>query len=555
MKESAVKWLYKNTKGQRLNILWLILSNAFFALMTVSFAYVIKIIIDGAVSGNKNQLIAGAVAIVVLVLLQFVFRLIINGLTEHIRAKLEIIYKSILFGEILKKRYKDVTKYHSGELLNRLTSDVNVIAEGISSIVPTAIASFVRLVAAVIVLVFIDWVFAIAFVVAGLLVFATLGLLRGKLKFLHKKTQETEGKTRSFMQECLENSLAIKVFSVADKIKGISNDLQQKNFKVKMKRRNYNVLGNATYNFIFSAGYIFALIFGAVKLFQGTMGFGYGDLSAILQLVNSVQVPIASLSGLLPKFYGTVASAERLMEIEELDSDSLDGERADAKKLYNDMKYIDVRDVDFSYDDDNKVLIDCSCRINKGDFVSITGMSGIGKSTLFKILMDIYPKSKGDAVFVTDDGEITVNGLTRTMFAYVPQGNMLFSGTLRDNLLFMTDADTVTDERIENALKCACADSFVSGLPNGLDTVIGENGVGLSEGQIQRLALARAILSDCPILLLDEATSALDENTEAKVLSNIKSLTDKTCLIVTHKKAALDICTKHFVIKDGKIGY
>jgi ATP-binding cassette subfamily B protein len=259
------------------------------------------------------------------------------------------------------------------------------------------------------------------------------------------------------------------------------------------------------------------------------------------------------MSGIMPRYYSALSSAERLMELEAFADDSLNGQRVDAENVYGKMKYIDVRNVDFRYEEDNPVLIDSSCRINKGDFVSITGMSGIGKSTLFKILLDIYPKSKGEAVIVTDNGEITVNGLTRTMFAYVLQGNMLFSGSVKDNLLFLTDRDKANDESISKALECACADSFIDTLPQGVDTVIGENGVGLSEGQVQRISVARAILSDAPILLLDEATSALDEPTEAKLLENLKHMTNKTCIIVTHRRKALDICNKHLVIENKSI--
>lgn len=549
MKVSAVKWLYKNTKGQKLNLFWLILSNAFFAVMTVAFAYVIKVIIDGAVSGDKNKLIAGAIAIVVMVALQFIFRLIINGLTEHIRAKLEIIYKSLLFGQILKKRYKDVTAYHSGELLNRLTSDVNVIAEGISSIVPTAVASIVRLISAVVVLCFIDWVFALAFVLAGLLVFATLGLLRGKLKFLHKKAQETEGKTRAFMQESLENSLAIKVFSVSDKINRISDDLQGQNFKVKMKRRNYNVLGNATYNFIFSAGYIFALIFGAVKLFQGTVGFGYGDLSAILQLVNSVQVPIANLSGLLPKYYGTLASAERLIEIESLPDDGVD-RLVDASALYGDLESIEVKNITFGYDDREDVYKNASLTIKKGSSVAVTGLSGIGKSTIMKLFLGVYPVSEGEIFFNCNDKKVPVSDVTRSMFAYVPQGNMLFSGTVRDNVTFIND--NVTEQEIDRALKISGADAFVSELPDKINTKVGENGMGLSEGQVQRIAIARAVLSKAPILLLDEATGSLDEATEKAVIQNLLAMEDKTIILVSHRHSAADMCEQTINVKDKK---
>ena len=398
MKRSAIKWLIKNSKSQRANLIWLILANAFFSVMTVGFAYVIKLVIDGAINRDKNLFIIGVIIILSIVLLQFVFRLLISGLTEHIKGKLEITYKTLLFNEILKKKYKNVTEYHSGELLNRLTADVSVVAEGMATILPTVIASVTRLILAVVVLCLIDWLFALAFVIAGLMVFLVIGLLRKKLKTLHKKSQETEGKTRSFMQECLENILAIKVFSVTKKTKEIADDLQEKNFKVKMQRRNYTILGNSTYNFIFSAGYIFALIFGAVKLFNGAVGFGYGDLSAILQLVNSVQVPFATLSGVMPKLYSTTASAERIMEIEELEEDYT-VQMIEPLGLYEKMDSIEVKDVSFTYGDREKVYDGASLSIVKGQSVAITGVSGVGKSTIMKLLLGVYLADKGEIYF------------------------------------------------------------------------------------------------------------------------------------------------------------
>ena len=550
MKRSAIKWLIKNSKSQRANLIWLILANAFFSVMTVGFAYVIKLVIDGAINRDKNLFIIGVIIILSIVLLQFVFRLLISGLTEHIKGKLEITYKTLLFNEILKKKYKKVTEYHSGELLNRLTADVSVVAEGMATILPTVIASVTRLILAVVVLCLIDWLFALAFVIAGLMVFLVIGLLRKKLKTLHKKSQETEGKTRSFMQECLENILAIKVFSVTKKTKEIADDLQEKNFKVKMQRRNYTILGNSTYNFIFSAGYIFALIFGAVKLFNGTVGFGYGDLSAILQLVNSVQVPFATLSGVMPKLYSTTASAERIMEIEELEEDYT-VQMIEPLGLYEKMDSIEVKDVSFTYGDREKVYDGASLSIVKGQSVAITGVSGVGKSTIMKLLLGVYLADKGEIYFNVKDQKVPASESTRSMFAYVPQGNMLFSGTLKDNVTFVNTF--ATDEQIKQALITSCSDEFVDELPEKLNTVVGEKGVGLSEGQIQRIAIARALLCDSPVILLDEATSALDEQTELKLLNNLKGLNNVTLIIITHKKAALDICNKRIEIKNKKV--
>ena len=548
-KQRPVRWLVNMSKKQHFNILLLIIMNALFSVMSIVFAFAIKGIIDGAVNKGKEQIITYSVLIIALVILQFVFRVLINGLTEYIHGKLEIAYKSHIFSQILNKKHDKINVYHSGELMNRLTSDVSVVSEGVTSIVPSVVSAITRLICAVVALIILDWIFAVAFTIAGIMVFFVIALLRGKLKSLHKKTQETSGKVRSFMQECIENLLAVKVFSVNGKIERQNDELQQENFKIKMKRRNYSVIGHATYNFIFSAGYLFALIYGSIKLFNGVAGFGYGSLSAILQLVNNVQVPFASLSNVLPKYYAMTASAERLMEIEEIESEEK-GELKVREDVYSQMKGIAVEDLTFKYDRD-VVLKNASTYIEKGDFVLISGASGIGKSTLMKLMLGVYPPDSGDVYVQTANGRINLDNTTRTLFSYVPQGNMLFSGTLKDNVTFIKE--DATKEQIERALEISCAKEFVETLPHGLDTVVGENGVGLSEGQIQRIAIARAVLCDAPIILLDEATSALDEETERKVLNNFKELNDVTLIIISHKKAASAICNKILRIKDKKI--
>ena len=593
-KKGALSWLYKNSKGQQGKMLCLILSNAFLSVLSVAFAFAVKAVIDGAVGRDKDKLVFGIIFIISIVILQFIFRLITGGLIENIRGKLEIAYKSRIFSKILTKKYAAIQEYHSGELMNRLTQDVSVVADGVTSIVPSVAASVVRLICAVAALVALDRVFAIAFVVAGALVFIILGVLRGKLKSLHKKSLESDGAVRSFMQESVENSLALKVFSINDKIEKKSDELQNENFRWKMRRKNYAVFGSAAYNLIFSAGYLFALIYGGACIFNGT-GLTYGDLSAILQLVNNVQVPFASLSSAFPKYYAMIASAERLIEIERLEEETVgeietatelagekvgetatelatettggekagaaikDGEKTgaagktatkkDAARLYGEMRAIVAEDLSFSYGRE-QVFKGACARIEKGDFVAVTGASGIGKSTFVKLMLGVYDIGGGEIYFDTEKGKVPANASTRALFSYVPQGNMLFSGTLLENVTFINDE--ATDEEIARALEIGCVKDFLGELPEGLNTKVGENGVGLSEGQIQRVAIARAVLTGAPIILLDEATSALDAETELKVLRGLKELEDKTLIFISHKAAALSICNKELRVSRGK---
>ena len=546
--KTAKKWIKLHSKGQSLKMGILIVSNVLFSLLSVLFAIAVKIIIDGATNVDpiigKANIIKGSILIGSIVLLQFVFRVVINYLVDHIKGKLEIAYKSHLFGDILKKNYQKITAYHSGDLLNRLNNDVTVVSDAVTTIVPNVVSAVCRLVCAVVAIVILDWVFAIAFVVAGLLVYVTLTLMRTKLKNFHKQSQTTNGKTHSFMQETIENLLAVKVFSANKNVTEKSDKLQSDNFDIKMKRAKYSVTGHAIYNMIFSLGYIFALIYGAFKIFNGVLG--YGSLSAILQLVNNVQVPFASLSNVIPKYYAMLASAERILEIENIENEQqVLLENRDL--VYNDLQSITINDLTFAYDKE-VVLSNANLVINKGERVLIEGESGIGKSTFIKLLLGVYKPCSGELVLNGKDFKYQVGEQTRNLFSYVPQQNLLFSGTIYDNLTFINENATI--EQINNALKISCADEFVSELSDGLNTKVGENGLGLSEGQIQRIAIARAIISGAPVMLLDESTSALDHQTERKLLENLKNLQEKTIIFISHKTSAREICNKIIKIQD-----
>ncbi len=548
-KSSALGWLWKNSKTQRFNILLLMLANAGFSVLSVFFALAVKIVVDGAVSANKETLIKGVIALIVVIILQFLFRIICKSLQAYINGKLTITFRRTIIGEVLRKKYSVISKYHSGELLNHISSDVDVICEGITDIVPEVFGSVVRLVCAIGVLFTINLTFALAFVVAGVLLFIVSMIMRKKIKFYHRKMQFTEGKTRAYLQENIENLLAVKVFSAENQVAQKADSLQKNNFSYKMKGRNFSVFGHASFNLIASCGYAFALIYGGLLIFNGT-GFGYGDLSAVLQLVNSVQMPFMSLSSVFPKYYTMIASAERILTIEGLENEG-EATPLDYAKIYEDLKSINVENLTFAYEQET-VLENVNLTINKGDTVAIIGGSGKGKTTLFKLLLGVYEATSGEAYLLSNE-KIKLDFNTRKMFCYVPQGNYIFSGSIEENLRFINQ--NATAEQIDEALELCQIKEVIYALPEGLKTVVGENGQGLSEGQLQRIAIARALLSGAPIMLLDEVTSALDENTERKVLDNIKKLKNKTIIIVTHKKPALDICDRVISVQDKRVKY
>ncbi len=544
-------WIAKHSLPQLHNIILNAVIYAVLAYIGVGVAQLARGIVDSAAYDHDAQkVIFYSLALVSVTVFQIILNVVSRVVSFNATSKLEINIKSHLFETILKKDYAKVTKFHTGELMTRLTSDIDVILSAIMNIVPNVTYFIVKLIGIFIVLFSIDWRFALVFVIGGAIILIIMLLFKGTLKNLHKKAQESDGKVRSFMQESLSSLLVIRVFNRVKRITQESEKLQWINFRIKRKRNYISIASTMGFSIIFVFAYIYGLIWGSFQILSGVIT--YGLLTEILSLVSQIQTPIQGLTSILPQYYQALASAERIIEIEKFPDEHIEELNAslDLNELYDNLESIEFKDITFSYDRDI-VLYDTSLSIKKGEFVVITGISGIGKSTLTKLLLDVFPVTHGEIYLKQKDGsKVVVDKNVRGMFAYVPQGNFLLSGTIRDNISFVRPE--ATDEEIMEAAKIACAD-FINELPEGLDTVLGEKGTGLSEGQIQRVAIARAILCNASIIILDEATSALDEKTELKLLNNIDELKNKTCILISHKKAAYQVCDKEVRIEDKKI--
>lgn len=542
----TLRWIYAQTTGQRLRLLILVVCNTLAALLSVYLALVYRSLIDGAVAADKGKLILSIGTLVGAIVLQFAIGLLSSSVMEQTTVNLTISLQDSLLKSLLKNRYSKIIDYHSGELLNRMFSDVGIVVNGITSLVPSAAYLLFRLIGAVAVLAVLAPGFTLLLLAAGVGICGVMLLMRGRFKHLHKQVQETQGRVRSYLQETLSSLLVIKAFGAEQRVRDQTMAHQMEYRRVRRKRWMVGLLGGMGLRMVVQAGYFLAMVWGCVGIFHGTLT--YGTMTATLQLVSQIQGPFTGFSGLISQYYSLLASAERIMEIEELPEEETAGISRD--DFYQNLEGISFQHVNFTYGR-TPVLEDVCATIPKGQIVAITGISGGGKSTLFLLLLGAYLPTAGEITVLTEAGERQPFRQVRGLFAYVPQGNYLFSGTLRENVTFLRR--DISDQQVWEVLRLACAEDFVQDLPQGLDTPLGEKGHGLSEGQMQRVAIARALLSGAPILLLDEATSALDEETEAKLLQNIRSLQNRTCLVVTHRKAALSICRRHLVLKDGRI--
>ena len=511
------------------------------SLLSLGVTLITKALIDGAKSGSMDALFTYGALLVAFIAVER----LLNIWNAYIRTKASAVMQKHMQGmvteAILGKQYAALKGFHSGELVNRVFSDVGVVKNGVMNMLPMVLRTAVSFIGAAAILISMDWRFIPVMIVASCVGVGISMAFREPMKNRHKRMQQAEDALHASTQETLENIRVVKA-SVSEK----------RALKAMKKRRDHlseeqirnaklSIAMNNGMGIMFDISWLICNLWGCVKIYHGT--FTYGSLAALIQLVGRIQAPISNAVSLISQAYGVIASAERLLDVAGL-PDEDDGPKLES---FDEIRLENVR---FRYADGTEdVLQNVNGVIRRGDFVALTGISGGGKTSLFQLLLGIYKPTEGQVTFVSGNQTVLASRSTRPLFAYVPQGNMLFSGTLRDNLTMFTDQ--ATDAEISEAIKAACLEQLVAEI--GLDAVLGERGVGLSEGQGQRVAVARALLSKAPILLLDEATSALDDATEAQMLMNISAMRDKTCIIVTHRQAALAICDYTFHISKGRM--
>ena len=547
MKRSSVLWMFGHIRKYIPTVIGMVAVNIVHALFWVFFALGTQQVIDSAVCGDKEAFFAaalqqGAICVVVITSLA-----LFRHLKEKLNATLDRSWKSYLLHILFHAEYEDVAEFHSGELVNRLSNDIRIMNDGLLTALPNLAALLTRLVAAVAVLVSMMPVFGAVIVVVGILVLLGTAFIRRRLKVLHKRVSEADGQVAGLMQESLEKLMLVQAMDISDEVENRMGKLLTQRFDVQRIRKNVSLVANTGVSIFTNVASFAALSFCAYLLLNGKMTFG--ELTAVTQLVNQLRMPMVNLSGIFPQYVAMTAAAERLMELEALggkpEAACLNGEA-----LYREMEFIGAENLTFSYDRD-VVLSEAEFTLPKGAFAVVTGPSGVGKSTVLKLMLGIFKSKQGKLFLEGANGKHLLDRSTRRLFAYVPQGNILFSGTLKDNLLIVKP--DATEEELRRATYVSAMDEYLDQLPMGMDTVLGENSAGLSEGQSQRLAIARAILGDAPILLLDEATSALDAVTEELVLERIRALEGKTCIAVTHRPAAVLLADWEMQIQDQKI--
>ena len=550
MDAGAARWLLEAIRGKKRYVAAETLLQVLVGLGQIGYSLLFREMIDRAVEQNKPGFFRALMLMAALVLIRLLLGAAARRLEEFTCASVENALKERLFGQLLSRSYGAVTGVHSAQWMNRLTSDTQVVANGIGQIIPNLGGMAVKMLGAFCVIMIMEPVFGILVIPGGALLILVSYFVRPAMKRLHSQIQESDGQVRVLLQERLDNLLIVDAYSQQEQSLELVRDAMGDHRKKRMKRNLLSNLNQVGFGLAMQGMYLAAGGYCAWGILNGTVS--YGTMTAMLQMISHLQSPFSGIGGYVTQWYGMIASAERLMAAEKLPADE-QAELADPEASLNcynsDFQGIGMKDLVFSYVDrssgrDLAVTIHYEDQFfRKGEFVSLAGPSGCGKSTLLKLLMCIFRPDSGELLLSVRETR-PLTAADRGLFAYVPQGNMLMSGTIRQILAFYDENAMSREEELRNALRIACAEEFVDALPQGMDTELGEHGAGLSEGQIQRIAVARAIFSRRPILLLDEATSALDDRTEEKLLDNLKTMTDRTVLIVTHRPRACEVCDR-----------
>lgn len=545
---NTLKWM-KSLCGKYFIYVFLIICiGGITSIASVYRAVISKKLIDAAIGGNISLIIKPLTYLALLIIYEVFSSSFSAYVTARCSVRLSTHIQKKLYKHIIYSKWQEQVKYHSGNLLSRITSDVGTITEVIVKTLPTITSLSILFITSFITLFHFDATLAVISITI-LPIFVFIGKLYGrKLKEIHKKSQENDAKYYSFMQESLQNLLIVKTFCLEDINLDQVTKLQKNRINLSIKRSTIGIFANLFMSLGGWCGFFFVFCWGAVNLSKGNGT--YGTLTALLQLMGAIQAPIYGLAGSLPQIAASLGSAERLMQIESLPQEER-CVKEPVTALSGFCKYtIELDDVSFQYLQDVPVLKNVSFTIEPGETIGILGPSGEGKTTLIRILLALIDTQDGHVIFKNNRKEVPANPNIRNLISYVPQGNTLFSGSIKSNLLYGNKA--ATEVEMEAALAAAGALSFVNSLQDKLETIIGEKGIGLSEGQAQRIAIARALLRKKPILILDEATSSLDTETELKILDTIKNLPhNPTCIIITHRPSALSICDRLFKLKEG----
>lgn len=510
--------------------------------MGISYASTIigKYVVDDATKGAIN--IGNITLMCVTTIVSIIIGIFSSILSSYINERFSFNIKQKLFNDIQRSVWIKISKYHSGDLVTRLTSDVGGLADGLISLIPSTILIVCQLVISFCILFHYDKTIAVLALILGPMGALSMIFFKERYKKYQKQLRESESEYRTFMQESLSDLTVIKTFMQEDINEKKMEEFKNKRLKLVIRNTRLSSIMGAVMKMIYNVGYVIAFCWGSYRISTGDIT--YGTLTVFITLVSKIQGSVSGLAGLIPQVYSMLISAERISDVTEMEKEIYEGKTSTPKKVG-----LEIKGVSFAYDKE-QILKNLDLSVKPGEKIGIVGASGAGKTTLIRMLLALTKPQKGSIEYTFSNGGEPVCPDSRRFISYVPQGNTLKTGTIAENIrVGKSDANEVM---IKKSLKMASANKFVEKFPEKLETEIGEGSVGISEGQAQRIAIARALISEKPVLILDEATSALDEKTESIILKNItENLTSITCFIITHRSSMLKYCDKVIEIDEN----
>lgn len=544
--KTIIKWLWTYHKGCRLQAFLNIIVGLLLVACSMASVDLVRRLTDVATHKIEGDIVTLAIMLGTLFVIELGLHIASTWISAILGVRTQNRIQQKFFSRILNGRWNGISNYHSGDVLNRLFGDVGDIVRLMTEVLPSAVIVVIQFIWSFTYLYIYDAPLALVLVIASPIFLILSRIYFRRMRRIVRKIKDSNSAIQSIIQESIQHKMVIKVLerntTMVDRLEQ-RQGLLRKQIK---SRAHFSIISKSIVSIGFSGAFLAALIMAIFQVYEGIITVGV--LMSFMQLTNRIQQPLLDIARLLPTLVNSMTSSERLMELEELPL-----EEHTAPISLNGKVGIRFENISYSYSDNGRQVIkNFSHDFTPGSFTAILGETGAGKTTLIRMMLSLITPSEGKSEIYQTDGSgseqtYAISPSLRNNFSYIPQGNTLFSGTIRENLRFGNPE--ATTEEMKQALHLALAD-FVLDLPQGLDTKCGEGGGGLSEGQAQRISIARALLHPCKVLLLDEATSALDMETERSLLQNLKEhFADCTIIFVTHRLAVVDFTTDSFTMK------
>lgn len=546
------KWMFSYGKNYKKEIVLYTFLGIFSTIMTLVSAVASKELINIVTGVQTNRALEMAILMVSMALFSLFFNQIMSRITLKINLRIQNEIQADIFDKIIQVNWLDLSSYHSGDLLNRFSNDVSTVASSAIGWVPNLIIYSFNFIATALLIMYYDPMMMVLTIIHAPIMLISSKLLMSKMRKYNEKVKVMNSEMMAFQSETFNNIDSIKSFGLDDLF---SNRLKGYQEKYKHVSLEYNLFSIKTNTILSLIGMVINFAFYGWAVYRLWIGqINYGEMTLFLQQSSRLASAFKSLVGIIPSTVTSTISAKRLMEIIALPKEE---KNEDSKKLLEHKDFsgfsLELKNVCFAYQKEKQVLYQSNMYAKSGEIIALVGPSGEGKTTMIRLMLGLIHPQQGKAFIEDKEGrQYPFDSLTRQLFSYVPQGNTIFSGTIAQNLKMVKQ--DATEEEMIDALKAACAYDFVSKMDQGINSVIGARGQGLSEGQAQRIAIARALLMDAPILLMDEATSALDVQTERQVFQNIMiHHPSKICIVTTHRPSVLHLCERVYRIVDTRL--